>query len=136
MIYSINDQGDCMLINIDTLEEIKSVAHEKEFSAWRTKLTPTEFNAIVDYMNTAIDSILDNNEKIINVTALASPSWENTPYDLIYSKACDGYEDLSALFFGSIAWYVIMHRNERWACGKYNFVKNRDIQGMTYFLVK
>ena len=125
-----------MLINIETLEDIKTVAHEKEFNAWRAKLTPTEFNAIVDYMNDAIDAILDNGEKIINVTELASPSWDETPYEVIYTKACDHYEDLAALFFGSIAWYVIMHRSERWACGKYNFVKNRDIQGMTYFLVK
>ena len=125
-----------MLIDIDTLEAIKSVAHEKDFNAWRAKLSPAEFNAIVDYMNSTIDALLDQGEKIINVTALASPEWENTPYELIYTKACDGYADLSALFFGSIAWYVIMHRTERWACGKYNFVKNREIQGMTYFLVK
>ena len=125
-----------MLIDIDTLETIKSVAHEKDFNAWRAKLNPAEFNAIVDYMNSTIDALLDQGEKIINVTALASPEWESTPYELIYTKACDGYDDLSALFFGSIAWYVIMHRTERWACGKYNFVKNREIQGMTYFLVK
>ena len=69
-VRKIQFKRNNVLINIETLEDIKTVAHEKEFNAWRAKLTPTEFNAIVDYMNDVIDAILDNGGKIINVTVV------------------------------------------------------------------
>ena len=102
-----------MLINIDDFSRITTVAHEKEFNAWKKKLTDDEFKSIVDYINKEIDEILEKDEKVT-----------------------DFFDDLAALFFGSMVWYVVMNRDENWGCGKYNVVKNRDIQSMTYFLLK
>lgn len=125
-----------MLINIDDFTKITTVAHEKEFNAWKKKLTTEEFKSIEDYINKEIDEILQKGEKFVNTTILASADWKDKPYMLIYEKVTDYYEDLAALFFGSMVWYVIMNREENWGCGKYNMVKNRDIQSMTYFLLK
>ena len=125
-----------MLINIDDFTKITTIAHEKEFSAWKKKLTIEEFKSIEDYINKEIDDILQKGEKFVNTTILASADWKDKPYMLIYEKVTDYYEDLAALFFGSMVWYVIMNREENWGCGKYNMVKNRDIQSMTYFLLK
>ncbi|WP_323594397.1 hypothetical protein [Aliarcobacter butzleri] len=125
-----------MLINIDDFTKITTVAHEKEFNAWKKKLTIEEFKSIEDYINKEIDDFLENGEKFVNTTILASADWKDKPYMLIYEKVTDYYEDLAALFFGLMVWYVIMNREENWGCGKYNMVKNRDIQSMTYFLLK
>ena len=125
-----------MLINIDDFSRITTVAHEKEFNAWKKKLTDDGFKSIGDYINKEIDEILEKGEKIINTTILASVDWDDKPYKLIYEKVTDFFDDLAALFFGSMVWYVVMNRDENWGCGKYNVVKNRDIQSMTYFLLK
>lgn len=39
-----------MLINIDDFSKITTIAHEKEFNAWKKKLTIEEFKSIEDYI--------------------------------------------------------------------------------------
>ena len=46
-----------MLINIDDFTKITTVAHEKEFNAWKKKLTTEEFKSIENYINEEIDDI-------------------------------------------------------------------------------
>ena len=49
-----------MLINIEDFTKITTVTHEKEFNAWKKKLTIEEFKSIEDYINKEIDDILEN----------------------------------------------------------------------------
>ena len=117
-------------------QELQLLHMKKSLMRGKKKLTDDEFKSIVDYINKEIDEILEKGEKIINTTILASVDWDDKPYKLIYEKVTDFFDDLAALFFGSMVWYVVMNRDENWGCGKYNVVKNRDIQSMTYFLLK
>ena len=52
-----------MLINIDDFTKITTVTHEKEFNAWKKKLTIEEFKSIEDYINKEIDDFLRKSYK-------------------------------------------------------------------------
>ena len=75
-----------MLINIDDFTKITTVTHEKEFNAWKKKLTIEEFKSIEDYIKKEKEYILENGEKFENTTILASADWKDKPYMLIYEK--------------------------------------------------
>ena len=63
---------------------------------------------------------------------LPGSDWTATPFQPIYEKAAREDYTRSAMFFGQLVWYAVMHRSERWASGRYE-VDGRDIGSRTYF---
>ena len=76
--------------------------------------------------------IAESGAEIATAGWLPGSDWTGTPFDPIYSKAARGDFDRSAMFFGQLVWYTVMHRPERWASGRYQ-VDGKDIGSRTYF---
>ena len=119
-----------MLIDIMTDRPL-GMAREKDFDAIRSRLDPTEFDAMVDRINELID---DAGGEIATAGWLPGSDWNGTPFQPIYDKAARHDYALSAKFFGLLVWYVIMHRPEKWASGRYE-KDGREIGSRTYFRI-
>jgi hypothetical protein len=118
-----------MLIDPATNKKITTIPHRSAYRAWCDKLDRAELQAIKDVLNERIDG-----SDIHTSSWIPGADWTGTVYDPIYSKACSMNEDAAAKMFGLILWDVILHRNEKWACGRYQ-KDGVDIKGMTYFQV-
>lgn len=119
-----------MIFSIDTGKEIKKIPHEKEFNLWRSRLTVAEFDAIVN----KIDSLIDSNE-VHTASWMPGNNWSGTVYEPIYTKACNYDETLSGLCFGLFVWYVFQIRDDEWYHGRFEN-NGIPIKGMTYFKKK
>ena len=118
-----------MLIDIDSGRILDQVPHEREFSVIRRRLTAEEFERMVKRVNELID---EAGGEIATAGWLPGSDWTGTSFEPIYTKGARGDFQRSALFFGQLVWYVVMHRPERWASGRYQ-VDGRDIRSRTYF---
>ena len=117
-----------MLINIDDNKIITKMPHEKEFIAWCKKLSATDYQRIVDELNSRIDG----NE--VNTSSwIPGNDWNGTAFIEIYF-ACGQDVALAGMFFGLIMYKVMMDRPERWAFGRYE-KDGVPIKGMTYFIL-
>lgn len=118
-----------MLYSIDDDRQINYIPHEREYLNWRNQLSPNEYQAIVDELNSKI-----NGTEIQTSSWIPGSDWTGTVYEPIYTKACDGDETESGLFFGLIVWVVMLERPEMWAFGHYE-KDGIPIKGLTYFQV-
>ena len=118
-----------MLYAIDSNSEIKKIPHRREFDHWRSRLSNSEYQAIVDDLNNRIKGT-----EIQTSSWIPGSDWSNTVFQPIYEKACDFSETSSALFFGLIVWVVFMERPEWWSFGRYE-KDGITIPGMTYFQI-
>jgi hypothetical protein len=118
-----------MLYTIDSDSEITKIPHRREFERWRSRLTDSEYQAIVDDLNSRIDGT-----EIQTSSWMPGSDWSGTVFQPIYEKACEFSETASGLFFGLIVWVVFMDRPEWWSFGRYE--KNgMPITGITYFQI-
>lgn len=118
-----------MLISIETGKPIDRIPGRREFEALRKRLTDAEFATMVDRVNELID---DSGGEIATAGWLPGSDWTGTPFQPIYDKAARGDFQRSAMFFGQLVWYTVMHRPESWGSGRYQ-VDGRDIGSRTYF---
>ena len=119
-----------MLIDVMTRKKITRIPHEKEYQAWKSRLSPAQYQAIVDELNQQVSG-----DEIHTSSWILGADWSNSPFEHIYDVACGRDPDLAAKFFGLILWVVIRDRPETWACGRYE--KNGvPIRGLTYFRVQ
>ena len=118
-----------MLIDIGTGRNIDRIPYRSDFDALRRRLTDVEFDGMVARIN---ELIAESGAEIATAGWLPGSDWTGTPFDPIYSKAARGDFDRSAMFFGQLVWYTVMHRPERWASGRYQ-VDGKDIGSRTYF---
>ena len=118
-----------MLINIDTGRTIEYIPGKVDFDRLRSRLTDVEFEAMITRINELID---ESGAEIATAGWLPGSDWTGTPFQPIYEKAAREDYTRSAMFFGQLVWYTIMHRPERWASGRYE-VDGRDIGSRTYF---
>ena len=119
-----------MLFNIDTGKEVKRDPHLNEYNLWRSRLTNAEFEAIVEKLNSLIDS-----DEIHTASWMPGNNWDGTVFEPIYTKACNNDETLSGMCFGLFVWYVFKERDDEWYHGKFEN-NGIPIKGMTYFRKK
>jgi hypothetical protein len=118
-----------MLIDVDSGTSIVSVPFRREFDALRSRLSETEFDAMV----ARIDELIDQaGGEIATAGWLPGSDWTGTPFEPIYAKAARGDFQRSALFFGQLVWFVVMKRPERWGSGRYQ-LDGKNIGSRTYF---
>jgi hypothetical protein len=121
-----------MLIDIATGKRIARVPHAAEFETMRKRLTVEQFDAMVDRINELIDR---DGREVATAGWLPGSDWSGTPFDSIYTQAAKRNYDMSAMFFGMLVWYTIMHRPERWGSGRYER-DGVEIGSRTYFRLK
>lgn len=119
-----------MLFNIDTGKLVTKDPHKDNFKTWRDRLSDTEFNAIVNQLNSLIDK-----DEIHTSSWMPGNDWTGTVYEPIYTKACNCDENLSGMCFGLFVWYVFKERPDEWYHGKFEN-NGIPIGGMTYFRKK
>jgi hypothetical protein len=120
-----------VLINILNGKVIEDMPHRAQFDTLRRRLSDQEFRAIV----TRIDELIDEaGGEIATAGWLPGHDWTGTVFEPIYASAARLDYTLSALFFGQLVWYTVMHRPERWASGKYQ-KDGVDIGSRTYFRI-
>ena len=120
-----------MLIDIDSGKPITRVPYEKDFDVLRSRLTESEFDSMVVRINELID---ESGAEIATAGWLPGSDWTGTPFEPIYTKAARNDFDRSAMFFGQLVWYAVMHRPEDWGSGRYD-LDGKSIGSRTYFRV-
>ncbi len=118
-----------MLYSVEEGKRIEFIPHEKDFRIWRSRLTDSEYQAIVDELNSRI-----NKDEVHTSGWIPGSDWTGTVYKPIYSKACLGDETQAGLCFGLFLWVVMMERPEWWSCGHYE-KDGIPIKSLTYFRV-
>jgi hypothetical protein len=121
-----------MLIDIETGRPITRIPYKAQFDALRRRLSDDEFDSMVARINALID---EAGAEIATAGWLPGSDWMGTPFAPIYTKAARGDFQRSALFFGQLVWYTVMHRPEDWASGRYQ-LDGRDIGSRTYFRLR
>jgi hypothetical protein len=111
------------------LTPVTEIPHKMKYFIWLSKLSHTEYNAIINELNRRIDGT-----EIKTSSLMPGNDWTGTVFEPIYTKACGFDEEQSVLFFGLIVWLVLMDRPEAWSFGRYE--KDRThIKGITYFRI-
>lgn len=120
-----------MLFDISTGKAITRLPHETQFHAWTntSRLSASDYEAILY----KIDQMI-NGDEIHTAGWMPGNNWSGTPFQTIYEKACQYNENSAALCFGQFVFLAFMHRNEAWACGRYE-KDGIPIQSLTYFRV-
>ena len=118
-----------MLYSIDSNSEITSIPHRREYNRWRSRLSDSEYQAILDELNNRIDGT-----EIQTSSWIPGSDWSGTVFQPIYERACEFSETSSGLFFGLIVWVVFMERPEWWSFGRYK-KDGVSIKGITYFKI-
>ncbi len=118
-----------MLIDVDTGRPKDQVPFQREFDLLRARLPGADFDAMVARVNELIDA---SGGEVATAGWLPGSDWTGTPFEPIYTVAARQDYVRSAMFFGQLVWYVVMHRPEPWASGRYQ-VDGRDISSRTYF---
>jgi len=115
-----------MLYSLE-LKRITEVPHDKEFKIWKSRLTSQEYCRLIDILTQKIDE-----DEIHTSSWIPGSDWSDTPYDIIWEKACHKDEQHAAFFFGLILWDAVMRHPDDWCFGKYS---QHGVQGTTYFRV-
>ena len=118
-----------MLIDIDRGTPIQDVPFRRDFETLRSRLSGSEFDAMVTRINELID---EAGSEIATAGWLPGSDWTGTPFEPIYTNAAREDFGRSAMFFGQLVWFAVMNRPERWGSGRYQ-LDGRDIGSRTYF---
>jgi hypothetical protein len=91
-------------------------------------LTSGEYDDLLKLLSDRISG-----DQILTSSFIPGSDWTNTPYQIIYEKACECNEQHAAWFFGLILWDVMIRHSDTWS-----FVKSTqpNIKGTTYFRVQ
>ena len=119
-----------MLYSIDPFKEITHIPHEQDYRRWRARLSDAEYEAIEAELDGRIGA-----GEVHTSSWMPGSDWSNTPFDPIYSKACE-YDDVaSGLCFGLFVWVVMQKHPDAWAFGRYE-KDGIPIRGLTYFRIQ
>lgn len=121
-----------MLIDVISGKRITKMPFAREFDAMKAKLSHEEFDRVIARINELVD---EGSKEVATAGWLPGSDWTGTPFEPIFTKAARRNYDLSARFFGLAVWYTVMHRDERWASGRYQLPGGRDIGSRTYFRI-
>lgn len=119
-----------MLYSIDSaVTKINNIPHEKDYLRWRSRLTDTEYSEI----QAALLSMVQGGE-IHTSSWMPGSDWSDTPFEPIYTKACEGDSNAAALCFGLFVWVLMQEHPESWSFGRYE-KDGIQIRGLTYFRI-
>ncbi|HMV07426.1 MAG TPA: hypothetical protein PKL56_11540 [Cyclobacteriaceae bacterium] len=118
-----------MIYALDSEEEIKTIPHARDYDRWRKGLTDAEHEAILEALTKKI-----SDTEVQTSSWMPGKSWANTPYEPIYTKACNKSYEQAALFFGQLVWEAFMNHSDYWAFGRYT-LNDVPLKGLTYFKV-
>jgi hypothetical protein len=116
-----------MLYSIDSDAYINDIPHEKDFHRWKSRLSQSEYDAIIAELNNRIDG-----GEIHTSSWIPGSDWSDTVYDPIYRKACEYDAVESGKCFGLFVWVVLQQHPDVWAFGRYE-KDGVPIRGLTYF---
>lgn len=117
-----------MLYSIDSNKFIQHIPRVAFFNQCRSKLTDTEYDAIVNELNQRISG-----DEIHTSSWMPGSNWAGTIFEPL-ERACGGDRDASGYLFGLIVWKVFQDHPDTWSFGRYKLNK-LPIKGMTYFRV-
>jgi hypothetical protein len=117
-----------MLLSPDTFELIHEIPHPREYRVWKSRLTQSEYDDIIKVLIERISG-----DQICTSSWIPGSDWTDTPFQIIYSKACEEDEQSAAFFFGLMLWDAVIQHQDTWSFGKYH---QCGIRGMTYFRVQ
>ena len=120
MLYSIDD----------TSTPITHTPHEKEYNRWRARLTDEEYAAIETELLARIGT-----NQVMTSSWVPGSDWKDTPFEPIYTKACEYDEVAAALCFGLVFWVCMQKHPSDWSFGRYQ-KDGIDIRGLTYFQIR
>lgn len=120
MLYSIDD----------TSAPITNIPHEKEFLRWRSRLSDEEYAAIEAELESRV-----GNGDVLTSSWVPGSDWTGTPFDPIYTKACEFDEVSAGLCFGLFVWVFMQRHPAAWSFGRYQ-KDGVDIRGLTYFQIR
>lgn len=115
-----------MLFTIDR-KKIHRIPHLSEYKAWKSQLTPKQFQAVVEELDGRVSA-----GDVHTSSWMPGRDWSNTVFQPIYEQACGCDKESAAMCFGLILWEVMMKRPEAWSFGRYPR-DGIEIKGMTYF---
>jgi hypothetical protein len=118
-----------MLLDIASGRVIEQVPFRRAFDVLRSRLSEADFESMIARINELID---ESRAEIATAGWLPGSDWTGTPFEPSYTIAARQDYQRSALFFGQLVWYVVMHRPEAWGSGRYQ-VDGRDIGSRTSF---
>ena len=100
-----------MLSSIDG-NNVKTVWHKKFFDASKSRLSDSEYQAIIDELNRIIQKSVDEKTNVVVSSFIPGSDWSDTVWEPIYSKACGYDEEYSAQFFGLLVCQALIDRKE------------------------
>ena len=118
------------LYSVDSGKYVDYIPHRAEYMRWRSRLTGGQLGRIRDELLGKIDA-----DEIHTAGWMPGNKWTGTPWEPIYTDACDFDEVASGRCFGLFVWTVLMDHPETWGFGRYE-KDGRPIQSMTYFRLR
>lgn len=119
-----------MLYSIDnTLKKINHIPHREEFEVWCSRLS----NQQIDAIRSELQCMISGSE-IHTATWMPGSDWEDTPWEPIYTHACECDFNAAALCFGLFVWEAFLNHDEAWSFGRYIGDEER-VRGLTYFRI-
>lgn len=110
---------------------ITKLPHKKDFDAWRKNISDSDYAAIEDAL---IEKACSS--EVITSSWIPGNDWSGTVYEPIYN-ACGKNKEASGLFFGLILFNTLMnYPDTTWGFSKHGEIKEKDIKGTTYFILK
>ncbi len=126
-----------MLWDVNRQQPIDSsyIPHLANYRKWieSGRMTPQEIDAIKAEIRRLIKAKAPNDD-IATAGWLPGADWTPTPFQAIFTKACQGNYDAAAKCFGLLVWVTLMEDSDYWAFGHYS-LNNIPIDSMTYFKV-
>lgn len=118
-----------MLMKIETMKIVTKLPHEAEFKSWRSKISDSDYDKVVDAINDKID------QSDINTAGwLPGSNWDGTVFEPLYI-ACGKNQNASALFFGLIVFETLMYRKDTvWGFDRFE-LNGVKIRSMTYYVL-
>ena len=115
------------LYSIDSEQYVDYIPHRENFERWRSRLSEGQFEAICDELRRMIDGA-----EIHTAGWMPGSDWTGTPWEPIYTEACDYNEVASGYCFGLFVWVMLQEHPETWGFGRYE-KDGVPIRSMTYF---
>ena len=115
------------LYSVDAGQYVDYIPHREDFERWRSRLNDERFGSICDELLSMIDG-----GEIHTAGWMPGSDWTGTPWEPIYTDACEYDQGASGRCFGLFVWAVLMEHPETWAFGRYE-KDGVPIQSMTYF---
>lgn len=112
-----------MLFSVEG-KRIHEVAYRQEFQQRLKRLAKDDYNAIVNELNSVIDS-----GDVHTSSWIPGHDWRGTIYEPIW-LSCNKNDEVAAKFYGQILYKVFIDRPEKWYFGAYPHAGGRLILGL------